>query len=357
MAFYDDPQTSARCVVRAGATKSAKRRAAKQRTLVEQLAAAGAGVRVINRGVSPGDLPPAARPTGDFWSIPVLNDGLLQIAALTISPYAPVMRLNVRRHLERDACSTKLHVPCTHILPPDSGCSVRTGSVERFPSLPHSASEPSLRPTTPDPPQRHPARGSGSASEAAAPPSQEVSAPRPSAFPALQGTQGAGAAQKARPPAPAASPAVYASATASGGRRPPAPTASAAAPSAEAFPSLGGGQSGRPRPAGAVPAAYAARSNAAVASQPAQSRGAQAPAAQFPALGGANSAASAPASRQGPDPSASAAAPGTVSEALKAANKVRVAVAGACELARYYFPFAMSKSASLGSACVSASFG
>ena len=48
----------------AGATKSAKRRAAKQRTLAEQLAAAGAGVRVINRGVSPGDLPPAARPTG-----------------------------------------------------------------------------------------------------------------------------------------------------------------------------------------------------------------------------------------------------------------------------------------------------
>jgi hypothetical protein len=48
----------------AGATKSAKRRAAKQRTLAEQLAAAGAGVRVINRGANPGDLPPAARPTG-----------------------------------------------------------------------------------------------------------------------------------------------------------------------------------------------------------------------------------------------------------------------------------------------------
>ena len=208
---------------------------------------------------------------------------------------------------------------------------MKTGPVERFPSLSHSTSEPSLRPTTPDPPRRHPARGSGSDSEAAAPPSQEVSAPRPNAFPALQATQGA--AQRSRPPAPAASPAVYASATASGGRRPSisAPAAAAAAPSAEAFPSLSGGQSARPRQAGAVPAAYAARSNAA-AGQSAQSRGAQGPAAQFPALGGGNSASSsAPASRQATDPSASGAAASTVSEALKAVNKVGVASAGAHE--------------------------
>ena len=66
-------ELSAGRVLRAGATKSAKRRAAKQRTLVEQLAAAGAGVRVINRGVNPGDLPPAARPTGERPSDPVLS--------------------------------------------------------------------------------------------------------------------------------------------------------------------------------------------------------------------------------------------------------------------------------------------
>ena len=107
-----------------------------------------------------------------------------------------------------------------------------------------------------------------------------------------------------------------------------APAAALDRPRTEEFPSING--ESRARQAAAVPAAYAARSNAAgpapAASPVKQARGAQLSATQFPSLAGAQGSAPASAAALPPDAATSAntaPAPGTVSDALKAANKVR----------------------------------